>query len=74
MILANTIIDKIEKEKGSSITFDFDIRYLQRWCKEFPQCFPKFILKGNFEPIFNWAKMRWEIYKIGDKKIKTINI
>ena len=74
MILANTIIDKIEKVKGGSITFDFDIRYLQRWINEFPQCFPKFIIKGNFQPIFNWGKMRWEIYKIGDIKINTINI
>jgi hypothetical protein len=63
MILADTIIKKLDTANGSPLGFDFDIRYLSRWFKLYPQCFPKYMLAGNYQPTFNWQKMRWEIYK-----------
>ena len=63
MILNETIINNIEKIKGSSIYPDYDIRYLKKWIDEYPQCFPKWMLKGNYEPIFNWELLQWEIYE-----------
>lgn len=63
MILAETIQDRLTKEVGKSIVYDFDIRYLGKWLRNYPQCFPKYMLKENFTPIFNAVKYRWEVHK-----------
>jgi hypothetical protein len=42
---------------------DVDVRYLGRWFKEYPECFPRFMLKNNFTVIFNWNLNRYEIFK-----------
>jgi len=64
MILGTTIYDRIQKvcESPSTLMYDYDIRYLGRWMKKHPQCFPKFMLKEKFQPTYNWEKCRWEIY------------
>jgi len=70
MILATTIQNRLLKvvESPETFCYDFDIRYLQRWVNLHPQCFPKFILKGKFEPKFIWndklEDFSWEIHKI----------
>lgn len=63
MILAETIQNRLRKvvENVQTFTYDFDIRYLQRWINQYPQCFPQFIKRGNYEAYFNSDKMRWEI-------------
>lgn len=69
MILATTIQYRLSKASGKCITYDFDIRYLDKWIKQFPNCFPKYILSGNFTPYFNPSKYRWEILR-GKREIK----
>lgn len=64
MILNETIINRLEKVKGSSIYPNYDIRYLEKWIEKYPQCFPKWMLKGNYKLIFNLELLRYEIYKI----------
>lgn len=66
MILGTTIQNKLKPYFDNY--FDFDIRYLDRWVKQYPNLFPKFILEGNYESKFVWNKdftdFRWEIHKI----------
>lgn len=33
---------------------DIDVRYLQKWIRLYPNCFPKFVIKGNYEIHFNF--------------------
>lgn len=65
MILNSTILSRLQKVIGNdeNLQYDYDIRYLGRWIKKYPSVFPKFMIKGNFESIFNWELVRWEIYK-----------
>ena len=63
MILNETIIDRLQKAKGSPIYPEYDIRYLGKWIEKYPQCFPKWMLKGCYKPIFNGELLRWEIYE-----------
>lgn len=67
MILASTIQNRLEKFHGSLYP-DFDIRFLDKWIRQYPQCFPKFMLLGKYEPRFVWverlADFRYEIHKI----------
>ena len=65
MILLTTIQNKLEQICGYDTIFkEFDVRYMGRWIKLYPDCFPKYVREGNFEPRFNWIKVRWEIYKV----------
>lgn len=41
--------------------FEIDIRYLDRWIKKYPECFPRFMLENNYTATFNWKLLRWEI-------------
>ncbi len=54
-MLLSTIQNKIEKVHGS-LSFDFDVRYLERWVRNYPNCFPKFILNGHYKTIIVWNK------------------
>ena len=63
MILAKTIQDRLTIEKGKSVCFDFDVRYLGKWIEKYPKIFPSYMLNGNFTPYFNPVKYRWEILK-----------
>jgi len=65
--LWDTILGKLY-ELGVTC-FEIDIRYLDRWFKQFPEAFPKFMLKGNYTPYFNTEKYRWEIWT-GKHEIK----
>lgn len=49
--------------------FEIDIRYLDKWIKLFPNCFPKCMINGNFTAVFNQIKYRWEIWS-GKHKIE----
>lgn len=64
MILWNTILDKIEKviKTNDDIRF-IDIRYLEKWIKNYPQCFPKFVLKNKHKIYFNPEFYRYELSK-----------
>lgn len=61
--LWETIYNKIEKAHGKSICFDIDVRYLDKWLTQYPQCFPKFMLEKNFTVFFNGDLLRYEIKK-----------
>lgn len=65
MILGTTIQNKLKPHFKNY--FDFDIRYLDRWINNYPNLFPKFMIKGNFEAKIVWNKdftnYRWEIHK-----------
>lgn len=50
-----TIQKRLTKVHGD-LKHDFDVRYLSRWIKNYPQCFPKFILRGQYETIIEWNK------------------
>lgn len=65
MILAKTIVKRLEAVNGS-LGYDFDVRYLDKWIRLYPQCFPKFILSGNFETRFVWknSDFRYELHKL----------
>jgi hypothetical protein len=54
MILATTIQDRLLKvvENPKTFCYDFDIRYLERWIKLYPKCFPMFVLCGNYKTEF----------------------
>jgi hypothetical protein len=65
MILLTTIQNKLQNKK-IDISF-FDVRYLGRWVRLYPEAFPKYILRNNYITIFNEKKLRWEFQKI--KKI-----
>lgn len=69
MILATTIQDRLSKAVGRNINYEFDIRYLDKWIRMFPNCFPSYVLSGDFTPYFNPDKYRWEILK-GKREIK----
>ncbi len=74
MILGNTIQDRLRKvvESIETFTYDFDIRYMQKWINKHPQCFPKFMLNGNYEAYFNGDKMRWEISNTKSKQHESM--
>jgi hypothetical protein len=66
MILSDTIIKRLEKESGKSLYPHYDVRYLGKWVEEYPQCFPKYVVSGNFEVKVVWTtsgEYRYEIHK-----------
>ena len=63
MILWTTILNKLEKNVNSNELRFIDIRYLDKWIKKFPHCFPKFIIQNNHKIIFNSNKLRYEFSK-----------
>lgn len=61
IFLWSTIYEKLllKGVKG----FEIDIRYLQRYIREFPDVFPKFMREYRYLAYFNWKLYRWEIQK-----------
>ena len=59
MILLDTILKRIPSLKY----YEFDVRNLNRWIEHYPNCFPKFIIKGNYSVIFNSKLLRYELHK-----------
>ena len=68
VFLWETIYKRLLKVSGAT-SYDIDIRYLGRWIKDYPEVFPKFMVKNNYTAYFNGATYRWEIVK-GFKKIE----
>lgn len=64
MILLTTIQNKLELHiSKATLRFEFDVRYMKRWIEEYPQCFPNFIINGNYKTIFNYEKLRYEFHR-----------
>lgn len=66
MILLTTILNKIEKEikPEHNLRLDFDCRFLDKWVREYPQCFPKFVKENKYNISFNPNLLRYELNKI----------
>jgi hypothetical protein len=64
MILLTTITTKIQKviKPEDDIRF-LDVRYLDKWIRNYPQCFPKFVLNNEHKILFNPNKLRYEFHK-----------
>ena len=60
MTLFNTILDKLKKH--TDIRF-IDVRYLSKWIRLYPECFPSYVISGNYDIRFNSNKLRHEIIK-----------
>lgn len=64
MILWTTILDKIKKviKPDDDIRF-IDVRYLDKWIRNYSKCFPKFVLNNNYKIYFNPEYYRYELSK-----------
>ena len=60
MILFDTIRNRLSKI--TDIRF-VDVRYLDKWIKEYPNCFPKYVLNNKHKITFNTNKLRYELWK-----------
>ena len=64
MILLETIKARLEKYVNSDTIYrDFDCRYMDKWIRLYPDCFPKYVLSNNYNINFNYLKLRYEIQK-----------
>ena len=64
VFLWDTIWTKLYNIHGKSLTYECDIRFLNKWILLYPDCFPKFMV--NNEPYylnFNADLLRYEISK-----------
>ena len=60
-ILWTTIFNKLV---NSGIhAYSIDIRYLSKWIKTMPHCFPVYMHKNEYNINFNTELLRYEIYK-----------
>lgn len=73
MILGTTIEKRLAVAHGKSLYPDFDIRYLQRWIRLYKNCFPVFVLRGEFESYFNVGKLRWELHNTKSKHYEKLH-
>ena len=65
MILLETIKTRLKKYVSSDTIYkDFDCRYMNKWIRLYPDCFPKYILNDNYNISFNYLKLRYEINKL----------
>lgn len=64
MILWDDILAKIEGclQPEDDLRF-IDLRYLEKWQRKYPQCFPAFMLANQHQIKFNPEKLRYEIWK-----------
>lgn len=62
MILLDTLLKKLELN-GVNTRLEVDARYLSKWVKLHPTLFPKYMIEGNFNIIFNEKLLRYEISK-----------
>lgn len=64
MILLETIRTRLKKHVSSDIIYrDFDCRYMNKWIKLYPDCFPKYMVNNKYSMTFNYLKLRYEIQK-----------
>lgn len=64
MILLTTITKRLEKITGNDKVYKgFDCRYMDKWIKLYPDCFPRYMLNNKYNITFNYLKLRYEIYK-----------
>ena len=64
MILLTTITKRLEKITGNDKVYkEFDCRYLQKWIRLYPNCFPRYMLNNKYNISFNYLKLRYEIQK-----------
>jgi len=64
MILWTTILNKLSNTVKPDDDLRFiDIRYLNKWIREYPNCFPKFVLNEEHQIIFNPNLLRYEFHK-----------
>ena len=65
MILLTTLTKRLEKIIGNDKVYkEFDYRYLQKWIKLYPKIFPNYVKDNKYSIVFNYQKLRYEIYKI----------
>jgi len=64
MILWTTILNKLSNTLEPCDDSRFiDIRYLDKWIREYPDCFPKFVLNNEYKIIFNFNLLRYEFHR-----------
>lgn len=64
MILWTTILNKLSTNLKPEDDLRFvDIRYLDKWIRKYPFCFPKFVLNNNHNIYFNPNKLRYELHR-----------
>lgn len=61
MILWDTILNKLNNYNVDIRLID--IRYLDKWIKLYPTCFPKYVINNNFKIIFNSNFLRYELHR-----------
>ena len=61
MILWDTVLNRLNKYNVD--TRLIDIRYLNKWLKLYPTCFPKYVINNNFKIIFNSNFLRYELHR-----------
>lgn len=61
MILWDTILDRLATEVEYDELRFIDIRYLDKWIRNYPNHFPKYMREKNFNLNFNSDLIRWEI-------------
>ena len=62
MLLLDTIIKKLNS-KGVNTRLEVDARHLHKWICLYPEVFPLYVVKNNFNIIFNETLLRYEIRK-----------
>ena len=64
MILLTTLTKRLEKITDNDKVYkEFDCRYLQKWIRLYPNCFPRYMLNNKYNISFNYLKLRYEIQK-----------
>ena len=64
MILLTTLTKKLEKIVGKNTVYkEFDCRYMDKWIRLYPDCFPKYMVNNKYSMTFNYLKLRYEIQK-----------
>lgn len=64
MILWTTILNKISNIIKSDDDLKFiDIRYLDKWIKKYPNCFPNYVLDNKYNIYFNPNLLRYEFHR-----------
>ena len=64
MILLTTLTKRLEKITDNDKVYkEFDCRYMDKWIKLYPDCFPIYMLNNKYNITFNYLKLRYEIQK-----------
>lgn len=64
MILLETIQKRLSRHVDSRVLrYELDCRYLDRWIREYPDVFPRFIRENRFNIVYNYKLIRYEFHK-----------